>query len=128
MENLHNDRSFIEVEKVKSADEGAGQLLAALGKEIDEHDVAGKVGNAYAFSQKAGSIAVVLFAVAVVAFLIIFGMRSMNFMGDKINSSKVEIHEGDNKRILIVNEVKEYQIKDKEGLWYRVDESEYNSK
>ena len=128
MENLHNDRSFIEVEKVKSADEGAGQLLAALGKEIDEHDVAGKIGNAYAFSQKAGSIAVVLFAVAVVAFLIIFGMRSMNFMGDKINSSKVEIHEGDNKRILIVNEVKEYQIKDKDGLWYRVDGSEYNSK
>ena len=128
MENLHNDRSFIEVEKVKSADEGAGQLLAALGKEIDEHDVAGKVGNAYAFSQKAGSIAVVLFAVAVVAFLIIFGMRSMNFMGDSSNTAKAEIREGDNKRILIVNEVKEYQIKDKDGLWYRVDESEYNSK
>ena len=128
MENLHNDRSFIEPEKAKSASEGAGQLLAAIGKEIDEHDVAGKIGNAYAFSQKASSIAIILIALAMIVFLVIFGMRSMNFFGNNSNSSRTEIREGDNKRTLVVDGVKEYQLKDKDGLWYRVDESEYNLK
>ena len=95
MENLHNDRSFIEVEKVKNASEGAGQLMASIGKEIDEHDIVGKVGNAYSFSQKAGAIAVVLFAVAVVAFLIIFGIRSMNFIENK-TSFNYKIFENNN--------------------------------
>ena len=128
MENLHNDRSFIEVEKVKNASEGAGQLMASIGKEIDEHDVVGKVGNAYAFSQKAGSIAVILIAIFMVIFIIIFGMRMLNFPGKSESSSRIEIQESDSKRIIVENDVKEYQIKDNDDLWQRVDESQYNLK
>ena len=128
MENLHNDRSFIEPENTKNVSEGAGKLFASIGKEIDEHDVVGKVGNAYAFSQKAGSIAVILIAIFMVIFIIIFGMRMLNFPGKSETSSRIEIQEGDSKRIIVENDVKEYQIKDNDGLWQRVDESQYNLK
>lgn len=56
MNNLHNDKSDVSVKETKSFSEGAGKFMASLGKEIDEHDIGGKIANAGAFAVKANTI------------------------------------------------------------------------
>lgn len=54
-EETNMDDSNIKPEEVKTASEGAGKLMASIGKELDEHDTIGKVGNATADSIKSSS-------------------------------------------------------------------------
>lgn len=79
------------------------------------------------FYKKAGSVAVVLIAIVFVIFIVIFGIRFLDFPG-KSKTSRVEIREDNDKRIVVIDGVKEYQLKDKDGYWYRVEEDVYNSK
>lgn len=55
MDNLQNEKSEIKPEEVKNASEGAGKLMASIGKELDEHDTIGEIGNATAKNIKASS-------------------------------------------------------------------------
>lgn len=55
MDEFQNKQSNIKPEEVKTASEGAGKLMASIGKELDEHNTIGKVGNATADNIKSSS-------------------------------------------------------------------------
>jgi len=125
---LHTDKSDINPSSTKSFSEGAGRFMSALGKEIDEHDVVGKVGNASEFAIKAGSIARFIFLAGIVLFLLIMAITSLAGEFFLAGSKRKSIlREADNKRIIFTDGVKEYQIKDSKGSWYIVDEDTYNA-
>ena len=81
----YDERSFIEPEKVKSESEGKGQYYAALGKEIDEHNILLR-------KEKRATLTVVLVFIGVV---VIFGLISLaipNFMDNWFDNT-IKTHE-----------------------------------
>lgn len=53
---MNKEQTKLKPEDTKNISEGAGKLLTAIGKEVDEHDVGGKLAAAKAFSLKADAI------------------------------------------------------------------------
>lgn len=121
--SLHNDKSNVDTSKVSNISEGAGKLFASLGKEVDEHDVVGKVGSAGALAIKLKAIGSFIIVILVVIFIAITGF--MIFSGGNKKESSAH-YDGTNKRIVSTDNIKQYQIKDSDGNWYIVDENTYN--
>lgn len=71
MENLQKEKSEIKPEDVKSASEGAGKLMASIGKEVDEHDTIGKIGNATAENIKSSSFLKKVIGIAIICMLVV---------------------------------------------------------
>lgn len=122
---LHSDKSNIDTSKTNGFSEGAGKFMASLGKEIDEHDVAGKLGGAGALAIKLKAIGSFIIVIVVVIFMLFTGFMLFSNGSAKQKSAH---YDGENKRIITVDNVKEYQIKDSDGSWYRVDEDTYKTK
>ena len=119
-----SDRSFIEPEKVKSTDEGNGQLLASIGKEIDEHDL----GRVVATGNRFITIAIGVFISCIGLFFLLLAIAHLAgaiFLGSA--NSKGIIYDSDNLRKIITDDVIEYQVKSNNG-WYMVDEDTYKLK
>ena len=124
MNGLHSDKSYIYPEDVKSASEGTGKLLAAIGKEIDEHDSIGKVADAKAFAIK--SFGLIPYFIAGLFLLSILSMFLMFAMMGGSTSKSVEYENDMSKRIVTTDKSIEYQIKETDGSWYKVDKDVYD--
>lgn len=125
---LHSDTSHIYPGDVKTTDEGKGKLYASIGKEIDEHDVIGKVGGASSFAIKILSFTKFLYIGGIILFLILTAITFLIAEVFRGGANSKEIWwQSDNKRIITTDGVKEYQIKDSTGSWYIVDEDKYNA-
>lgn len=126
---LHSDKSYIFPADVKTGDEGKGQLYASIGKELDEHDVIGKVGGASAFALRLFALSRFFLIVGSIIVLILMAITGLvgEFFLAGANNKAIKM-EGKNKRIITTDKVREYQIRDSNGYWYVVDENTYNLK
>lgn len=120
-----SDKSYIDPELVKTEDQGKGIYYASLGKEIDEHDAIGKITNAKAFTIR--SFGLFPFIVAAMFLIGIISMFTFFFLMGGSTSKSVKYENGMTKRIVTTDNSIEYQIKDSDGEWYKVDKDVYNS-
>ena len=121
MSLIHDDKSYIYPEDVKTADEGKGKLYASIGKEIDEHDAIGKLSSAGAFVLKTIAIVTIISSIGSLLFFIFVFI----ILGGA--SSKSVHYDGSNMRIITIDNEKEYQIKDENGEWFKVDGNVYEA-
>lgn len=125
MSKLHSDISHIFPADVKTEDEGKGQLYASIGKEIDEHDAIGKMVNAKSFFIRAFGLIpyliAVMFLLSLISMFVFFAL-----MGGSTSKS-IKYENGMTKRIVNTDKSVEYQIKDSDGEWYKVDKEVYDT-
>ena len=106
---MKSDKSYIDPELVKSYDQGMGQYLASIGKEIDEHDAIGKMANAKSFAIK--SFGLFPFIIATMFLIGIISMFAFFFLMGGSTSKSVKYEIGMTKRIVTTDNSIEYQIR-----------------